>query len=35
MADPRSAGGWREAASEYHPAEGDTPAFRFVTLVRD
>jgi dihydrofolate reductase len=34
MADPRSDGGWREVSSEDHPAEGETPAFRFVTLVR-
>jgi dihydrofolate reductase len=34
MADPRSNGGWLEVAREDHPAEGETPAFRFVTLVR-
>jgi dihydrofolate reductase len=34
MADPRSSGGWRETASESHAAEGDTPAFRYVTLER-
>ena len=34
MADPRSSAGWRETASESHAAEGDTPAFRFVTLER-
>lgn len=34
MADPRSSGGWHETASESHAAEGDTPAFRFVTLER-
>lgn len=26
--------GWREAAREDHPGEGDTPAFSFVTLER-
>ena len=25
---------WREAAREDHPAEGETPAYSFVTLVR-
>jgi dihydrofolate reductase len=35
MADPRSGGGWREVESEHHPAEGEAPAFRFVTLERD
>ena len=34
MPDPRSAGSWREVAREDHPAEGDTPAFRFVRLER-
>ena len=34
MADPRTAGEWREVAREAHPAEGDTPAFTFVTLER-
>lgn len=34
MADPRSCGGWRETAREEHAAEGDAPAFAFVTLVR-
>ena len=34
IADPRSSGDWRETASESHPAEGHTPAFRFVTLDR-
>ncbi|HET6942349.1 MAG TPA: dihydrofolate reductase [Sphingomicrobium sp.] len=34
MADPRSKGRWREVASEDHPAEGETPAYRFVTLDR-
>jgi dihydrofolate reductase len=34
MADPRSGGGWREVSREDHPAEGATPAFRFVTLDR-
>ena len=26
--------GWRETAREDHPAEGDRPAYSFVTLVR-
>ena len=34
MPDPRSGGGWREVACEDHPADGETPAFRFVTLER-
>ena len=34
MADPRSSGAWRETAREEHPAEGDAPAFAFVTLER-
>jgi len=34
MADPRTTGEWREVAREAHPAEGDTPAFTFVTLER-
>jgi dihydrofolate reductase len=34
MADPRSNGSWREIAREDHSAEGDTPAFNFVTLER-
>jgi dihydrofolate reductase len=34
MADPRSGGSWREVAREDHPAEGEAPAFRFVTLER-
>ena len=34
MPDPRSAGGWREVAREDHPADGETPAFRFITLER-
>ena len=32
MPDPRSGGGWREVAREDHPADGETPAFRFLTL---
>jgi dihydrofolate reductase len=35
MADPRAADGWREMAREEHAAEGETPAFRFITLERD
>jgi dihydrofolate reductase len=27
--------GWREAAREHFPAEGERPAYSFVTLVRD
>ena len=34
MVDPRTAGEWREVAREAHPAEGDTPAFNFITLER-
>ena len=34
MPDPRSSGGWREVAGEDHEADGDRPAFRFVTLER-
>ena len=34
MADPRSLGGWREIAREEHQAEGDAPAFNFITLER-
>ena len=32
MADPRAGGSWREVAREDHSAEGDTPAFSFITL---
>jgi dihydrofolate reductase len=34
MPDPRDQGSWREVAREEHPAEGEAPAFRFVTLER-
>ena len=34
MADPRLNGRWREVAREDHAAEGETPAFRFITLER-
>ena len=34
MADPRADGSWREVTREDHAAEGDTPAFSFVTLER-
>ena len=34
MADPRIDGDWREVAREDHGAEGDRPAYRFVTLIR-
>jgi dihydrofolate reductase len=32
---PAFDGGWRETAREDHPAEGEQPAYSFVTLVRD
>jgi dihydrofolate reductase len=32
--DPRARGGWHEIAREEHVAEGETPAFAFVTLER-
>lgn len=34
MADPRSDGRWREIAREDHSADGETPAFSFITLER-
>jgi dihydrofolate reductase len=34
MTDPRTTGDWRELSREAHPAEGETPAFTFVTLER-
>lgn len=34
MPDPRDGGGWREVAREEHSAEGNRPAFAFVTLER-
>lgn len=34
MPDPRGGGGWREVAREEHAAEGDRPAYAFVTLLR-
>jgi dihydrofolate reductase len=34
MPDPRDSGYWREVAREEHGAEGDSPAFAFVTLER-
>jgi dihydrofolate reductase len=34
MADPRSDESWREVGREDHPAEGETPAFSFITLER-
>jgi dihydrofolate reductase len=34
MADPRATGDWREIGREQHGAEGETPAFAFVTLER-
>ena len=35
MADPRSGGRWHEVGREEHAAEGETPAFRFITLERN
>lgn len=32
--DPRHSGDWREIRSEEHAAEGDCPAYRFLTLER-
>jgi dihydrofolate reductase len=32
--DPRGSGSWRESFTEEHPADGERPAFRFVTLER-
>ena len=34
MPDPRESGRWTETEVEAHPAEGDRPGFRFVTLDR-
>lgn len=34
MPDPRDNGLWRQVAAEEHVAEGDRPAFRFVSLER-
>lgn len=34
MPDPRASGDWREVEREEHAAEGETPAFAFVTLER-
>ena len=34
LPDPRDSGEWQESAREDHPASGDTPPFRYVTLVR-
>ena len=34
MPDPREQGEWREVGREDHPAEGDRPSFRFLTLER-
>lgn len=34
MADPRADGSWREVNREEHAAEGDAPAFSFITLER-
>jgi dihydrofolate reductase len=34
MPDPREGGEWSEVAREEHGADGDRPAYAFVTLVR-
>ncbi|MGZ2412261.1 dihydrofolate reductase [Sphingomonas sp. F9_3S_D5_B_2] len=34
MPDPRETGDWRETFREDHVAEGERPAFRFLTLER-
>lgn len=34
MDDPRDSAMWRETFREAHPADGDAPAFAFVTLER-
>jgi dihydrofolate reductase len=34
MPDPRLSGEWQEVARDEHSAEGDAPAFAFVTLDR-
>ena len=34
MADPQTTGAWRETAREEFAADGDTPAFAFITLDR-
>ncbi|HKH27356.1 MAG TPA: dihydrofolate reductase [Sphingomicrobium sp.] len=34
MADPRADGSWREVTRKDHAADGDTPAFSFITLER-
>jgi dihydrofolate reductase len=34
MPDPRDSREWRESGREEHPAEGETPAFAFVSLDR-
>lgn len=34
MPDPRTAADWNETEIAVHPADGDRPAFRFVTLDR-
>lgn len=34
MPDPREGGDWRETLREEQPADGDRPAFAFVTLER-
>jgi len=34
IADPRDSSSWRETFREDHPAEGDRPPYRFLTLGR-
>ncbi len=34
MPDPRDGGDWRQIACEEHPAEGEAPAWRAITLGR-
>jgi dihydrofolate reductase len=34
LPDPRTEGDWTEIKREFHQAEGDTPAFTFITLQR-
>ena len=34
MPDPRDSGRWREVAAVEHPAEGDAPGWRAITLER-
>jgi dihydrofolate reductase len=34
LPDPRTRGDWTEIAREHHPADGEAPAFTFLTLER-